>query len=68
MQNKSDRRGWWGGEGGWKTSLYIDRPFSPAESFRIGSEQRKMKFTLFTVILFSIRWMSVVLEGEILLF
>lgn len=37
------------------------RPFSPAESFMIRSEQQnKMKFPLFAAILFSIGWMSAV--------
>uniref|UniRef100_A0A9J8BE94 Chemokine interleukin-8-like domain-containing protein n=1 Tax=Cyprinus carpio carpio TaxID=630221 RepID=A0A9J8BE94_CYPCA len=37
------------------------RPFSPAECFRIRSEQQnKMKFTLFAAFIFSVGWMSVV--------
>jgi len=42
------------------------RPFSPKEGFRIRSEQQnKMKFSLFSAVLFSIGWMSVVVTGEI---
>jgi len=42
------------------------RAFSPEERFRIRSEQQnKMKFTLFSAVLFSIGWMSVVETGEI---
>lgn len=42
------------------------RPFSPAESFTIRSEQQnKMKFSLFSAVLFSIGWMSFVATGEI---
>ncbi|KAG1934946.1 cytokine SCM-1 beta-like [Pimephales promelas] len=42
------------------------RAFSPEERFRIRSEQQnKMKFTLFSAVLFSIAWMSVVGTGDV---
>jgi len=54
------------GELCWLKDLPQHRPFSPEERFRIRSEQQnKMKFTLFSAVLFSIGWMSVVAEGEV---
>ncbi|XP_039510555.1 uncharacterized protein LOC120465049 [Pimephales promelas] len=53
------------GELCWLKDLPQHRPFSPEERFRIRSEQQnKMKFTLFSAVLFSIGWMSVVAEGD----